>query len=149
MIDGRDAENRLEQLIDERLDVMHQLLEQTTQQEAAVGEGHMSQLMAVLSTKQRLVEQFVRLSQTLRAVRDSCPEPLALSDSVRSRHRQCDSLHAELLSRESACEKQLTSRRDDMADEMARSSNTRRAASGYGQSQLPPTGGNSLDLSSD
>lgn len=145
----REAAEQLETLIDQRWSVLDALMQATTRQETAIEAGHMSELMAVLTQKQRLVEQFATLSQTLRVTREACEGSPPISDDHRARHEQCHQAHQELLAREKACEDRLTSSRDAIAQELAQTNNTRRAASGYGNVQTPATGGQSLDLSSD
>lgn len=141
----------LESLIDQRFQTLTELIDATSRQETAIADGHMNELMSVLSHKQRLIEQLTQLTDALRDARQACPSPPVISDEHRRRHESCDDLHRDLLQRETISEQTLTTRRESLADELMQTNNTSRAASGYMQTSPESTRGSRgrLDLSSD
>jgi len=140
----------LEQTIDTRYTQLEQLLDLTTQQESAIEQGHMNELMRVLGEKQRLIEQFVAMSDQFKRDYDAFASPPKVSDEHRAKNQAGDQMHRELLTRETACQEQLTVNRSDIAEQLTRGEGARRAAAGYGKSAAPPRPqGGGLDLSSD
>lgn len=138
----------LEATIDRRFQLLQLLLELTVQQEAAIAQNHMNELMRVLGQKQRMVEDLVRASEKLKADRDQFSTRPKVSDEHRQRNEACEELHRELMTREEASERLLTHSRDEITDQLQQNDGARRAARGYGQSnQSHPSGGGTLDLS--
>ncbi|SMP74137.1 FlgN protein [Neorhodopirellula lusitana] len=138
----------LEANIDLRHQQVTQLLELTGQQEAAIEGGHMNELMRLLSVKQRLIEAFVQASNQFKADFETFAERPSVSAVHRQKNEHCNTLHAELMQREAACQSKLESSRDEIASDLVRGEGAKRAAAGYGQmgSQSRPRGGG-LDLS--
>lgn len=140
----------LEKTIDRRHEQLTRLLALTGQQEAAIDSGHMNELMRVLSEKQRLIEQFASLSDQFKRDYDLCASPPEVSGIHRQRNEVCNTMHQELLTREAACQENLTASRNEISEQLTRSEGARRAAAGYGQSGTRPRPqGGGLDLSSD
>ncbi|EMI43393.1 flagellar export chaperone FlgN [Rhodopirellula sp. SWK7] len=139
----------LEQTIDTRHQQLTVLLELTTQQEATIEQGHMNELMRILGVKQRLIEEFVSLSDQFKRDFDSFATRPSFSDVYRERNEACNSMHQELLAREAKCQETLTTSRDEIGEQLVRGDGARRAAAGYGGSTKPRPQGGGLDLSSD
>lgn len=138
-------------LVKQRHEFLRELLEATTQQELAIENGHMNELMQILATKQRLVESFAKASEQLRSVRQRLPNTNSVSDSTRQLNLRCNEMHEELLRREEDCQERLTRSRDEIAQEIAKGDGARRAVSGYNQAMRSgqERQGGGLDLSSD
>ncbi|MCM2371772.1 flagellar export chaperone FlgN [Aporhodopirellula aestuarii] len=140
----------LEQTIETRHQQLTQLLDLTTQQEASIEEGHMNELMRLLGVKQRLIEQFVKLSNQLKEDYDGFATKPQVSDAHRELNAACNTMHQQLLAREAKCQEALTANRDELGETLARGEGARRAAAGYGRvGNMPRPQGGGLDLSSD
>ncbi|WDQ14828.1 flagellar export chaperone FlgN [Rhodopirellula sp. P2] len=138
----------MEATIDRRFALLELLLELTVQQEAAISEGHMNELMRVLSQKQRAVEQLVQASEQLKNERTERGDSPPVSDEHRQRNAKCDEMHRELMAREQASEKMLSDNRDDVASQLQQNDGAKRAAKGYDQTNRgASSGGSTLDLS--
>lgn len=136
--------------IDQRYEQIHLLLNLTAEQETAIENGHMNELMRILGEKQRLIEHFVASSKKLQTDRESFTGELDLPESYRVKHEQTAVSHAELLRREAACQASLESSREKIAEELGRGESARRAAAGYRQpDRQNPSRGGGLDLSND
>ncbi|PHQ31443.1 hypothetical protein CEE69_31040 [Rhodopirellula bahusiensis] len=145
---SRDWNEDMEATIDRRFELLQLLLELTVQQEAAITDGHMNELMRVLSQKQRAVEQLVQASEQLKNERTQLGDSYRVSEEHRQRNAACDEMHRELLVREKASEEMLSNNRDDVASQLQQQDGARRAAKGYGQaSRDASSGGGTLDLS--
>lgn len=141
----------LEQLIDERFELLTQLLELSASQRAAATEGHMNELMRVLGRKQRLVESLVRASTSLKETREKLDVAVSVSPLHRGRHRQCEVMHDDLIRLESASEMQLHASRERIESDIRQNDSSRRAVEHYENSTSPKSresGGSMLDLSS-
>jgi hypothetical protein len=140
----------LEATIDTRHAQLTRLLELTAEQEVAIAHSHMNELMRVLADKQRLIEQFVALSDRFLRDYESFPTRPQVSSVHRVKNEECNTMHRELMAREAACQETLTTNRDQIGEELARGEGARRAADGYGKTagKSRPQGGG-LDLSSD
>jgi DNA gyrase/topoisomerase IV subunit A len=140
----------LQNLIDLRHQQLTLLLELTSQQETAISDAHMNELMRILGEKQRVIESFVQTSKQLKADRETFAQSPAISETHRSRNEECNQMHRQLLQREEACQGSLEASRDEVAQELTRGDGAKRAAAGYDQVSQPsrPQGGG-LDLSSD
>ncbi|KLU05207.1 hypothetical protein RISK_002698 [Rhodopirellula islandica] len=138
----------MEATIDRRFALLELLLELTVQQEAAISEGHMNELMRVLSQKQRAVEQLVQASEQLKNVRTERGDSHPVSDEHRQRNTKCDEMHRELMAREQASEQMLSENRDEVASQLQQNEGAKRAAKGYDQTNRgASSGGSTLDLS--
>ena len=138
----------MERVIDLRHQQLSTLLDLTVEQEAAIQDGHMNELMRILGDKQRIIEAFAQASKELTIKRNKYAERPNISQPHRDKNEQCNLMHAELLEREAACQSTLKTSRDEIASELTRGEGAKRAASGYGQvsAQTRPQGGG-LDLS--
>lgn len=138
----------MEATIDHRFQLLQLLLELTAQQEAAISDGHMNELMRVLSQKQRAVEQLVQASEQLKRERAELGDSYRVSEEHRQRNAECDEMHRELLVREKASEQMLSDNRDEVAAQLQQNDGAKRAAQGYDQaSRGASSGGSTLDLS--
>ncbi|EMB14834.1 hypothetical protein RE6C_04447 [Rhodopirellula europaea 6C] len=146
---SKDWNENMEAIIDRRFELLQLLLELTVQQEAAISDGHMNELMRVLSQKQRAVEQLVQASEQLKNERARLGEAHRVSEEHRQRNAKCDEMHRELMAREQASEEMLTNSRDEVAAQLQQNDGSRRAAQGYGQqaNRGESSGGSTLDLS--
>ncbi|MEM9643497.1 MAG: flagellar export chaperone FlgN [Planctomycetota bacterium] len=157
----------LSELVDERLNLVAQLVELTEQQSDAIEAGHMSQLMSVLSDKQGPLTQLSRLSQRLAAQAQADPEQREWASDAdrqrcRERHDRCERMLLELVEQEKSCEERLTARQAEVQQELDKTHETGRALQSYASvsasyQNQPATssgwasspGGDSLDLSSE
>ncbi|MFG0289933.1 MAG: flagellar export chaperone FlgN [Rhodopirellula sp. JB044] len=138
-----------EQTIDTRYEQLSQLLDLTTQQEAAIEQGHMNELMRLLGVKQRLIERFVTTSDQFKREFDSFETRPTVSQAHRERNQACNTMHQELLAREAKCQETLTTSRNEIGEQLMRGEGARRAVAGYQQTSTPRPQGGGLDLSSD
>ena len=151
----------LADLISQQHATLVELLELSKGQVDAIKSGRMTELMSILSAKQRPIQKLTQLTASLRpAISDnaedrSWPDP---SHRVRCREQQsqCEMMHAKLLEIEAACEALLQENRTDMSERLERLSNGVDATSGYSRAQnfspqsvTHSSAGSQLDLSSD
>ncbi|TWU19393.1 hypothetical protein [Allorhodopirellula heiligendammensis] len=136
----------LEPMIENRHELLAELLELTKRQELVIASGHMNELMRLLSDKQLCVERLLAVTRKLERNVASHHPPPEVSDRHRRLHRECDAMHRELISRELVCEKNLAQLRGTLnSDEKGRQS-----ISGYSRPSPPPSlRGDHLDLSSE
>lgn len=153
--------NTLCELVDARFDTLAALLKLSEQQVDAIDQNRMSDLMRVLSDKQRLIEYLKHISDQLKPALDDDPqtrawESQAARERCHDRQQQCEQMHLQLLAIEAQCESTLQESRQGMEDQLSRMNAGQNAATGYSQSQsygqpTSPGGGSSgsiLDLSS-
>lgn len=140
----------MEQLIDERFELLTELMALTTGQQSAIQEGHMNELMRVLGRKQRLIQTLVEKSQELSSARAETPESESVSTAHRARHRRCEEMHADLMRLEADSQSSLETSRDALSQKMTQTEGSRHAVNRYHQAPLPSnhTSGGSLDLTS-
>ncbi|MEM9368053.1 MAG: flagellar export chaperone FlgN [Planctomycetota bacterium] len=140
----------MEQLIDDRFELLSELMTLTSGQHSAIQEGHMNELMRVLGRKQRLIQSLVEKSKELTSAREATPASDSVSPSHRARHRRCEEMHADLLRLEANSQTSLEASRDALNEKMTRTEGSRHAVNRYHQAPTPDhqsTGG-SLDLTS-
>ena len=151
----------LTNLIDQQHATLSELLDLSEGQVAAIQSGRMTDLMSILSTKQRPIQKLTQLTASLRpALSDnadarSWPDPSQRA-RCREQQSQCETMHAKLMEIESACEALLQESRTGTAERLERLSNGADATSGYSraqrfspQSTMHSSAGGQLDLSSD
>jgi flagellar biosynthesis/type III secretory pathway chaperone len=151
----------LADLISKRHATLVELLDLSKDQVAAIKTGRMSDLMTILSDKQRPIQTLSQITESLRpALADNADARHWTDPSQRVRCReqqsQCETMHAKLLEIEAACEALLEENRADMTQRLERLSSGIDATTGYSQAQsfstqstMPVNTGSQLDLSSD
>ena len=148
-MDGQE----LSQLIEDRWSTLHQLLEISSRQMDAIRGGRMSELMRLLSEKQKPLTQLVAVADQIRlASEDDHAARHWQSDTQRQRCREqqeeCERMHLELLAIEAECETALQHSRATLAQRIDRIDTGQAAAKGYASVDRPPASGATLDLSS-
>lgn len=146
--------DELSELIQQRWTTLRELLEISRRQMGAIGSGQMSELMRVLSDKQRPLNELVEIAEQLRRASDDDPEQRrwpsqAARDRCRERQSECEKMHLELLAIEAECESALTANRQEVQERLAKVDAGWQAASGYAEQSSRSTSGGQLDLSSD
>ncbi|TWT53001.1 FlgN protein [Rubripirellula amarantea] len=152
--------NTLCQLVDAKFEALSQLTELSEHQVATIDENRMSDLMRILSQKQKLIEQLLRITdQLMPALQDDPLTRVWESEDVRQqcrdRQQQCEQMHLQLLAIEAQCEATLQASRSDMEEQLGRLNSGQQAAAGYSRSQAygqtnssGSSSGARLDLSS-
>lgn len=139
-------------LIGRKHDCLTVLRDLATRQRELIDAGDMTQLLAVLADKQRVIGQLQTLEQELNPFRNDDPDRrIWSSDAERIR---CASLAdrsarllEEILDGERRSEDVLRRRRDDTAHQLAAAHHSHNARGAYAESDRQPT--SSLDLSAD
>ena len=144
--------DRLAELIDRKHQVLAHLHTLARQQLALVDGDDMSNLLALLASKQTLLDQLMAVEQQLHPFRDQDPaERVWRSADDRRRcaeqARQCEATLAEILALERRGESQLQRRRDDTATRLDQAHGAAQAHRAY--TSAPTGGGGQLDLASE
>lgn len=144
----------LTQLIGQRLSILRSLREVARRQVEAIGEGRLSDLMRLLSEKQKPLSQLSAIAKKLRVAVDDDPESRVWdSEAQRAtcsrQQEECETLHLELLAMEAECETALQESRSSIQQQLDRVDAGRQAVDGYAASHQVSTSGGRLDLSSD
>lgn len=143
--------NQLATLIKQKYEVLTQLRQLADRQTEIIATSDMTRLLALLATKQGLLQQMQRIETQIDPFREQDPESrLWPSNECRMQTRaaaeRCEALLAEIMSREKQCEGDLIVRRDKIAERLQGMHNGTHAASAYAESM---TTRNQLDLSSE
>lgn len=146
--------DELSGLIQQRWEILKRLLEISRKQMLAIESGQMSDLMRILSQKQRPLNDLLTIADQLRVAMDDDPErrhwPCTESrQRCRERQNECEQMHLELLAIEAECESTLSSSRQEVQDRLAKVDAGWQAASGYAERPHAASTGGRLDLSSD
>lgn len=148
-MDGRE----LLELVELRWDALQELLEISNQQNDAIQAGHMTELMQLLSRKQKPLNHLLELADKIGAAVGDDPEA-RIWDAQSSRDRcrklqgECEQMHLELLAIEAESESALVESRNHIQGELQRVDAAHQAANSYSRSMDTQTGAQ-LDLSSD
>lgn len=143
----------LAQLINERRDLMVEILKASIAQEKAIGEGLIEPLVARLNEKQSLVDKLRGIQEQLKPYAEQAPDERNWpSEQERKLCRQAieetEKLQAAILEIDGRCEKVMIERRDEIFDSLNRTTDAATVAKAYsGQATRKPTGGN-IDFSS-
>ena len=143
----------LSELVASRYSTLRELLDASQRQLKSIRAGHMSELMHILSEKQKPLNRLSQIAQRLRAAaQDDHHARRWDDDTSRNQCRQmqtdCEKLHVELLAIEAECETALEASRNSIQDEIERLDSGHQAATGYLAAATPDVG-NRLDLASD
>ena len=146
--------NEVATLIQQRWEILDQLLSISRLQMKAIEQGQMSELMRLLSEKQKPLNKLIKLGDQLGvASADDSDERLWDSNDIREQCRKqqddCEKLNLELLAIEAECESKLSQNRDELRQRLERVDSGWQAVSGYADHSTQATTGGSLDLSSD
>lgn len=146
--------DELSGLIQQRWEILHRLLEISRKQMHAIESGQMSDLMRILSEKQRPLNDLFAIADQLRVAMDDDPERRHWSTAssrqrCREQQNECEQMHLELLAIEAECESNLSRNRQQVQERLAKVDAGWQAASGYAESSPSATTGGRLDLSSD
>ena len=146
--------NEVATLIQQRWEILDQLLSISRLQMKAIEQGQMSELMRLLSEKQKPLNKLIKLGDQLGvASADDSDERLWDSNDIREQCRKqqddCEKLNLELLAIEAECESKLSQNRDELRQRLERVDSGWQAVSGYADHEAHATSGGSLDLSSD
>lgn len=140
---------QLADLMDLRWTALRRLLEISDQQLAAIDAGQMTELMRLLSEKQKPLNRLAEIAEQIRGAAGDDPATRKWeSEESRQRCRQqqeeCEKMHLELLAIEAECESALKKSRDTIQQNLEQVDSARQAANRYTQA---PTSGGRLDLS--
>lgn len=146
--------NEVAALIQQRWEILNRLLSIGRLQMTAIEQGQMSELMRLLSEKQKPLNQLIELGDQLGVAKaDDSKERHWDSDEIREQCRKqqddCEKLNLELLAIEAECESKLSQNRDELRQRLERVDSGWQAVSGYADHSTRATSGSSLDLSSD
>ena len=145
---------QLADLVQQRGEILNQLIRMGQEQLTVIGKGHMSDLMRLLSRKQQPLNQLVELGEKLRAAKSDDPQTRVWeSDSMRERCRkqqdECEKMNLEVLAIEAECEAKLSHNREELRQRLERVDSGWQAVSGYADHSIQVNSGGTLDLSSD
>jgi hypothetical protein len=148
--------NTLSDLISQRHAALVQLLELSQGQVDAIESNRMTDLMNILSAKQKPIQRLFELTSKLRPALHDDPDARHWPDQsqrirCKEQQQQCEAMHAKLLEIEAECEAVLQTNRTEMTSRLERLSSGTDATSGYSQAQSYAASGSrsQLDLSSD
>ena len=146
--------HELAQLIEQRWNLLEQLLQISQRQIEAIKGSRMTELMRILSEKQAPLNQLAELAEQLRPAAGEDPNArIWESPEQRSRCRkqqdECEKMHLELLAIEAECETSLVQSRDELQQQLSRVDSARQTISGYNARHSALDTGSQLDLSSD
>jgi hypothetical protein len=146
--------NELSRLIARRAKNLRELLDISDRQMAAIRAGRMSELMRLLSDKQTPLNRLAEVATSIRGAADDDPATRKWESEqarvlCRQQQEECEQMHLELLAIEAECETALKNSRTSIQQKIDRVDAGRQAATGYADSDAPPTSGGQLDLSSD
>ncbi len=146
--------NEVAALIQQRWEILDQLVSISRLQMKAIEQGQMSELMRLLSEKQKPLNQLIELGEQLGfAKEDDSKQRHWDSDEIRELCRKqqedCEKMNLELLAIEAECESKLSQNRDELRQRLERVDSGWQAVSGYADHEAHATSGGSLDLSSD
>ncbi len=146
--------NEVAALIQQRWEILDQLLSISRLQMTAIERGQMSELMRLLSEKQKPLNKLIELGNQIGvASADDSEDRYWDSNDIREQCRRqqddCEKMNLELLAIEAECESKLSQNRDELRERLERVDSGWQAVSGYADHELHATGGGSLDLSRD
>ncbi|TWU41937.1 flagellar export chaperone FlgN [Novipirellula artificiosorum] len=144
---------QLASLVDERHKILCDLVQLSQSQLEAIDAGRMNELMHLLSAKQPPLAKLASVSQQLHIAIGDDPEMRMWSSpqrrsECRKKNEQCEQMLAELMEMESSCETKLVTSRAEIEQRIQRSDGVKRANQSYRQSDIQPSCGGQLDLSS-
>jgi hypothetical protein len=139
----------LSERIEQKLALLVQLRDLGRRQAALIEEGDVTQLLKLLSAKQRLLGALQSLERELDPFRDDDPEARAW---ITSAHRQkcaenaaaCEALLRSIVEQERQCEAQMKLRRDEAALRLDGAHSVAAAHRAYAADEFPAAG--RLDL---
>ena len=145
---------QLSDLIDQRWSTIRELLKISEHQMAAIDAGRMSDLMRLLSGKQKPLNRLAGIAERIRQAAGDDPgirvwESEQARKQCRQRQDECEQMHLQLLAIEAECETALNLNREAIVQKLDRVDAGRQAASGYGGRERASTRGARLDLSSE
>jgi len=146
--------NEVAALIQQRWEILDQLLSISRLQMTAIEQGQMSELMRLLSEKQKPLNKLIELGDQLGvASADDSEDRHWDSNDIREQCRiqqdDCEKMNLELLAIEAECESKLSQNRNELRERLERVDSGWQAVSGYAEQASHATSGGSLDLSSD
>ena len=146
--------NEVAALIQQRWEILDQLLKISQLQMTAIEQGQMSELMRLLSEKQKPLNQLIELGDQFGVACANDPkERHWASNDIREKCRKqqddCEKMNLELLAIEAECESKLGQSRDELRKRLERVDSGWQAISGYADHATHATCGGALDLSSD
>ena len=147
-MDGR----QLSELIDQRWAALNDLLALGRLQTEAIDAGRMTDLMRILSQKQKPLNHLSELAKALAPTADQDPSTRRWDSeeartSCRRRQAECHEMHLELLAVEAACETALQENRNSIQSELDQLNASHQAAQRYAPQQSSASSGRRLDLS--
>lgn len=143
---------QLARLIRGKLEVVEQIHSLTRHQRELVDRGEMTDLLALLSSKQVLLTQMQTIEKGLNPYRKEDPQSRTWSDPHERREcaaqaERCESLLAEIVQLERESTQRMTKKRDKVASQLVHSHSAEEATHAYG---TPPNrAGRGIDLVSD
>ena len=144
--------DQLAELIQRRHQNLVQLREISLRQSVLIEAGDMTELINVLSVKQRSIAALQAVDRELAPYRDQDPgQRQWRSPAARAQCAQlateCERLMSEIVQREQQSEQRMTQRRDEVATRLEIVHSAARARTAYDHDPIPTTG--MLDVSSD
>lgn len=147
-----DNTTELARLIDEKLEIVSEVLTFARRQETVIAEQQVAELMPLLAKKQMALERLSGVQKALEPFASQDPERRVWASEkarqrCREREQQCDQLLRHIMELDAKCEGKLTESRDELAERLQQTTGTQQAARAYQASQAA-TGsrGGRLDL---
>lgn len=142
----------LAELIGRRCDCLRELRDMGRWQLELIGKGTMTELLDLLSTKQRLLGELQRIERGLDPFRGQDPQARRWRSPERRQQcarqlEECESLVEEIVDRERQSERELTRRRDEVAAQLQGLHRAGQARGAY--TAQPGPGVSQIDLSSE
>ena len=144
--------DRLHELINQKQNVLAQLLQLAQRQVEFIQSGDMGHLLGLLAAKQKMLQHLQKIEQHLDPFRNQDPDERRWrSSDVRQQARQsaqeCETLLAEIMQLEKRCESDLIHRRDSASERLHGVHSATAATEAYASTSLHRHG--QLDLTSD
>lgn len=140
-------------LITRRRDLLARILKASIEQERAITEGLVEQLVARLNDKQLLIDQMRAVQEQLKPWAKFQPEDRCWPDEqsrqvCRQEITETERLQQAVLEIDARCEKVMLERRDEIFESLNKTTGAATVAKAYGGSASSRPKGGSIDLSS-
>jgi hypothetical protein len=150
----RNQTQQMAELIIARRDLMARILKASVDQQAALADGLVEQLVSRLNEKQVMVDQLRGLQQQLKPLAETDPELREWpSETLRLTCRQAiaetEKLHAAVLEVDARCENEMVQRKDQLFEALHQKTGAATVAKAYNQSGAAGPRGGGFDLSSE
>ena len=149
----RQQTQHMADLITRRRDLMVKILKCSMDQERAISDGLVEQLVSRLNEKQVLVNELIEIQAALKPYSDVDAEQRDWeSEDLRLRcgHEieETERMNAAILEIDTRCERAMVQRRSELFDALNKNTDAATVAKAYSAGAGPKGGGGSFDLSS-